>query len=169
MWSHLLLFCCIHGTLLFYVPRFPSCQVIMRTIRTIVISGNDKHTHKHREFKDVVFEDVVFDNNRFATLLSIVFIVTSMPDLLLSNTTSSNTTSLNSRQLLIHDDSLCYVLLGDRIFREGKYAGLRFAGRETQPQSGALRHCKPAACILGLTGANMHIYIYISIHISIVN
>ena len=53
-----------------------------------------------REFKDVVFEDVVFDNNRFATLLSIVFIVTSMPDLLLSNTTSSNTTSLNSRASL---------------------------------------------------------------------
>ena len=29
-----------------------------------------------------------------------------------------------------------------------------FAGREKQPQSGAFRHCKPAACILGLTGAN---------------
>ena len=29
-----------------------------------------------------------------------------------------------------------------------------FAGREKQPQSGALRHCKRAACVLGLAGAN---------------
>ena len=32
-----------------------------------------------------------------------------------------------------------------------------FAGRERQPQSGAFRHCEPAACILGLTGANMRL------------
>ena len=55
-----------------------------------------------REFKDMVFEDVVFDNNSCVTLLDIVFIVTSMPNLLLSNTTSSNTTSLNSRILCIN-------------------------------------------------------------------
>ena len=32
----------------------------------------------YREFKDVVFEDVVFDNNSCVTLLCIVVIVTSM-------------------------------------------------------------------------------------------
>ena len=32
----------------------------------------------NREFKDVVFEDVMFDNNSFATLLYIVDIVKSM-------------------------------------------------------------------------------------------
>ena len=32
-----------------------------------------------------------------------------------------------------------------------------FAGREKQPQPGAFRHCKPAACILGLTGATMRL------------
>ena len=48
----------------------------------------------------MVFEDVVFDNNSFVTLLYILFCsVTSMSNLLLSNTTSSNTTSLNSRRL----------------------------------------------------------------------
>ena len=58
-----------------------------------------------REFKDVVFEDVVFDdNNSFVTLLSIVVPVTSMPNLLLSNTTSSNTTSLNSQSMI-----MCHV------------------------------------------------------------
>ena len=32
-----------------------------------------------------------------------------------------------------------------------------FAGREKQAQSGGFRRCKPAACILGLTGANMRL------------
>ena len=35
-----------------------------------------------RKFKDVVFEDVVFDTNSCVTLLSIVCIVTSMPNVL---------------------------------------------------------------------------------------
>ena len=39
--------------------------------------------HIVREFKDVVFEDVVFDNNSCVTLLSRVFIVTSMSNILL--------------------------------------------------------------------------------------
>ena len=43
-----------------------------------------------RELKDVVFKDVVFDNDSFVTLLYVVFIVTSMSNLLLSNTTSLN-------------------------------------------------------------------------------
>ena len=38
----------------------------------------------------MVFEDVVFDNNKCVTLLYIVVIVTSMSNLLLSNTTSLN-------------------------------------------------------------------------------
>ena len=46
-----------------------------------------------REFKDVVFEDDMFDNDSCVTLLCIVVIVTSTPILLISNTTS-----LNSRQ-----------------------------------------------------------------------
>ena len=47
----------------------------------------------------------------------------------------------------------------NRVFREscviGKYAGLRVGKR--RPRSGAFRHCKAAACILGLTGANMRL------------
>ena len=34
------------------------------------------------EFKDVVFEDVVSDNNGFVTLLSVVVMVTAMSNLL---------------------------------------------------------------------------------------
>ena len=40
-------------------------------------------------------------------------------------------------------------------FDLGDWEIRRFAGREKQPQSGALRHSKQAACILGLTVANM--------------
>ena len=50
-----------------------------------------------REFKDVMFEDVVFDNNRFEIDVTINTIDDRVTKLLLSNTTSSNTTSLNSR------------------------------------------------------------------------
>ena len=53
-----------------------------------------------REFMDVVFDDVVLDDNSCVTLLYIYIIlfrmVTSMQHLLLSSTTSSNTMSLNS-------------------------------------------------------------------------
>ena len=54
-----------------------------------------------REFKDVVFEDVVFDNNRFYLILYLDFTWYGVAELLLSNTTSSNTTSLNS-QITLH-------------------------------------------------------------------
>ena len=50
-----------------------------------------------REFKDVVFEDVVFDNNRSGIDVTIKTKDNRVANLLLSNTTSSNTTSLNSR------------------------------------------------------------------------
>ena len=56
-----------------------------------VVSTSHINIASHREFRDVVFEDVVLDNNSCVTLLSFVCIVTFMPNLLSSNTTSSNT------------------------------------------------------------------------------
>ena len=53
------------------------------------------------EFRDVVFEDVVFDNNRCYLILSLDFTLYGVPELSLSNTASSNTTSLNSRDMLL--------------------------------------------------------------------
>ena len=50
------------------------------------------------EFKDVVFEDVVFDNNSSVTPYLVKYTYRIRHNLLLSNTTSSNTTSLNSEQ-----------------------------------------------------------------------
>ena len=52
-----------------------------------------------REFKDVVLEDAVFDDNRFDIDVTIKKkkIYNRVTKLLLSDTTSSNTTSLNSR------------------------------------------------------------------------
>ena len=48
------------------------------------------------EFRDVVFEDVVFDNNSSVTPYKVSYSYRIRSKLLLSNTTSSNTTSLNS-------------------------------------------------------------------------
>ena len=53
------------------------------------------------EFRDVVFEDVVFDNDRCNLILYLDFAQYVVTELPLSNTTSSNTTSLNSRPILI--------------------------------------------------------------------
>ena len=50
-----------------------------------------------REFKDAVFEDVVFDNNMCYLILYLKFTWYGVTKLSLSNSTSSNTTSLNSR------------------------------------------------------------------------
>ena len=58
------------------------------------------HARVIREFKDVVFEDVVFDSNRFDIDVTIKAIDNRVTKLLLSNTTSQNTTSLNSRVIL---------------------------------------------------------------------
>ena len=55
-------------------------------------------TTEHSEFRDVVFEDVVFDNDRFSLILHLDVALYGVTELLLSNTTSSNTTSLNSRE-----------------------------------------------------------------------
>ena len=51
----------------------------------------------YRELKDVVFEDVVFDRNRFDIDVTITRLYNRVTKLFSSNTTSSNTTSLNSR------------------------------------------------------------------------
>ena len=45
---------------------------------TIREHGQTRRHDLIREFKDVVFEDVVFDYNSFVTLLCIVCIVTSI-------------------------------------------------------------------------------------------
>ena len=50
----------------------------------------------NREFKDVVFEDVVFDNNSSVTPYQAKYKYRIRYVILLSNATSSNTTSLNS-------------------------------------------------------------------------
>ena len=55
----------------------------------------------------MVFEDVVFDDNSFDIDVTIQTIYNRVTQLLLSNTTSSNTTSLNSR-----------VPRGDQEYRE---------------------------------------------------
>ena len=49
----------------------------------------------------MVFEDVVFDNNRFDICVAITTTHTRVTKLLLANTASSNTTSLNSRSYLV--------------------------------------------------------------------
>ena len=48
----------------------------------------------------MVFEDVVFDNDRFGIDATITTTYNRVTRLLLSNTTSSNTTSLNSRVIV---------------------------------------------------------------------
>ena len=58
-------------------------------------------TYLLSEFRDVVFEDVVIDNNRFDIDVTIETIYNRVTKLLLSNNTSSNTTSLNSRTSLL--------------------------------------------------------------------
>ena len=52
------------------------------------------------EFGDVAFEDAVFDNNRFGIDVTIETMDSRVTHLSLSNTTSSNTTSPNSRIFL---------------------------------------------------------------------
>ena len=52
-----------------------------------------------REFKDVAFEDVVFDSNSFDIGATIQTIYNRVTQLLSSNTTYSNAASLNSRVL----------------------------------------------------------------------
>ena len=68
-------------------------------------------TTEHSEFRDVVFEDVVFDNDRFSLILHLDVALYGVTELLLSNTTSSNTTSLNSRNnyCLNRDVGVCIV------------------------------------------------------------
>ena len=49
-------------------------------------------------------------------------------------------------------------LLGDRIFRQTCVPGnARVCGSGDATAIWSFRHCKPAACILGLTGANMRL------------
>ena len=66
--------------------------------RLLSMHGDGAFVRGVREFKDVVFEDVVFDNDRFDIDVEIqTTIYNRVTQLLLSDTTSSNTASLNSR------------------------------------------------------------------------
>ena len=97
---------CIYIYIYIYIyiqTRHPP-ETFQGAISGSIVAGRES---KLSEFRDVVFEDVVFDNNsRYLTLHS-DFTGYGVTELLLSNTTSSNTTSLNSRAVGLLD--LCLL------------------------------------------------------------
>ena len=76
------MYICMYITITYYINIIyyhiiASCQVVSRRVVSYCIGGSwprlalDEDLIR-REFKDVVFEDVLFDNNSFVTLLDIV-------------------------------------------------------------------------------------------------
>ena len=94
-----------------------------------------------REFKDVVFEDVVFDNNIFGIHVTLKKTIHNrFTQLLLSNTTSSNTTSLNSRGIKM-SPQCPDIRDGPRVF-EGKTSR-----DHTEPPHPHLQTCNRSNCL----------------------
>ena len=80
---------CIHIYIYIYIYICTHC--------TVPQAGGENVWALYREFKDVVFEDVVFDDHSYVTQYKVKSSRRIRYKLLLSNATSLNTTSLNSR------------------------------------------------------------------------